>query len=297
MSIALHPERRDNVGASECAALWSLGWETRYSLHARKAGLVAHDREASDEQLALGTILEPAVAQAVMNKTGWQLHKVRRYSPHPRVHGMGASLDYEIVAHSAGPGVCEIKTADVAAFKKWDGAPPIQYELQLQHQLACANRTWGVIAVLVSNRKLEIFTRQREPDAVAKIEAEIPIFWSEVLEGRPPAPDYALDTTTLLEIFRSTTHDKVIDLSLDDEAQALAVAYKQQAAMVSELEANKSRIKAKLLERMGDAEVAMLPYGKLTSRFQPEREMPAYTKRPYRTWSVTVEDIDEKEES
>lgn len=303
MSIALHPERRTHVGASECAALWSLGYESRYSLYARKAGLVPHDSENGAEQLQIGRLLEPAVAAVVMERTGWQLHKVRRYSPHPTVHGMGASLDYEIVAHADGPGVCEIKTVDGGAFAKWPRgadderpAPPVWYELQLQHQLACTQRAWGVIAALVSNRTLQIYTRKRAPEAIAKLEAEVTVFWSEVLAGKAPAPDYAVDTKTLLEIFRSTTHDKTIDLSLNEEAQALAVAYKQQAEIASQMEEGKKRTKARLLELMGDAEIAQLPYGRITSRQVAEREMPAYTKRSYRTWSVTVEDIDEKEE-
>src|SRR5262245_54898367 len=293
VSIALHRERRENVGASEVAALWSLGWETRFQLHARKRGLIEHDQPDNSESLQIGRLLEPAVAAVVTERTGWQLRKVRRYMPHPRITGMGASLDYEIVSHPQGPGVCEIKTCDAASFATWEGLPPIQYELQLQHQLACAQRSWGVIAMLVSNRHLEIFTRQREPDAILRIETEIPIFWGEVERRTPPAPDYHLDSETLVAIFRSTTHDKVIDLSLDEEALALAVSYKQLAAVASEAEEGKQRIKAKLLERMGDAEVALLPWkGKITSRFQGEREMPAYTKKSYRTWSVTVEDVE-----
>ncbi len=295
MSIALRPERREHVGASECGALFGVGFESRYRLYARKAGLLPHDGQSDALHLRIGTILEPAVAQLVNIERGWACRKVHRYSPHPTVAGMGASLDYEVVSHPDGPGVLEIKTTDMGQWLRWQdeyGGPPLHYELQLQHQLACVGRGWGAIAMLVSNRKLEIFLRRRMDDAIAKIEGEIPKFWLEVAERRAPEPDYRVDADTLVELFRDVTAEKVIDLSLDDEAQRLAVEYKRQAAIESAAEKAKKAAKAALLERVGDAELAFLPYGRIKSKHIEESQMPAYTKRAYRTWSVTVEDVD-----
>lgn len=293
--MSLHPDRVHHVGASECAALWSLGWESRYRLWARKSGLLPHDGEDTNgskpDFLRIGLYLEPAIAKLVALETGWRLRKVHRYTRHKKVEGMGASLDYEISGggHGGLPGVLEIKSADGSEFARWiDGEPPIQYELQLQHQLACTGREWGAIGVLVSNRKLHLFQRQASMATIAKIEAEIPRFWEEVREHREPA-DAPADTETTIALYRTVYDGEIADLSMDDEAQALANRYRIAAASQRQAEQEKDEAKAGLLRKMGTASLAYLPEGKIKSWTVAESSYTT-TRKAYRAVRITTPD-------
>jgi hypothetical protein len=141
--------RRLHVGSSEAAALFNLSpYATRLELYLRKRGELPEPDLSTYEPVRWGQVRETAVGQAVGERMGWSVRKVRRYVTHPAVAGMGCSLDFEIVNHRRGAGVLEIKTVDRLAFRDWEGGrPPIHYELQLQHQLACTRRGWGAIGV------------------------------------------------------------------------------------------------------------------------------------------------------
>jgi YqaJ-like viral recombinase domain len=248
--------RRRHVGSSEAAALFNLSpHTTRLELYLRKRGELAEPALTGNERVLWGLALEAAIGEATGERMGWTVRKVRRYVVHPGVAGMGCSLDFEIVNHPRGTGVLEIKTVDRLAFRDWpDGRPPIHYELQLQHQLACSRRGWGAIGVLIGGNELRVFPYDRHPGAIDRLEREVEIFWREVLEGRPPRPDYRADLATLSALYRHANPGSFLDLRHDARVGRLCQEYTAAAAAEHAARERREAARAELLHLIGDAE-------------------------------------------
>src|SRR6476661_22352 len=152
----LHSEwidiRRRHIGSSEVAALFGLDERrTLFELWHQKAGNIQEPDVSENDRVFWGTVLRPAIAQGIAERQRWKIRKTHRYIEHPSVPGMGASLDFEIYGHPRGAAPLEIKNVDWMVAKDWpEGRPPLRFELQVQHQLACLpSHPWAVLGVLV----------------------------------------------------------------------------------------------------------------------------------------------------
>jgi len=281
-------ERGRHVGSSEAAALFNLSpYVTRLELYLRKRGELPERDLSANEAVRWGQYLEPAVGQGVADRMGWTVRKVHRYHTHPEVAGMGCSLDFEVVSHERGAGILEVKTVDRLAFRGWeDGRPPIHYELQLQHQLACTGRLWGAIGVLIGGNELRVVPYERHEGAIRRIEREVPAFWREVLEGRPPKPDYASDLRTLTALYRHATRGSFLDLRGSSRVRELCARYV--AACDAERTARRQRdsAKAELVELIGSAETTWADGYRISARTVAGGPV-AYVREPYRGFRIT----------
>lgn len=279
--------RRQHVGGSEVAALFGEHAQvTPFELFCRKQGSV-DEPTLSNERVFWGSILEPAIAQGVASKTGWNVRKVRRYHSRLPELGLGGSLDYEIVAHEKGPGILEIKTADWLVARGWEeGEPPLSYELQLQSYMACTGRGWGCMAVLIGGNELRLFEYDRRPATIEIIETEVRKFWQAVVENKPPKPDWQRDAGTISRLYASVTTDKVIDLSESNRAAELVANYRAAAADEKDAEGRKTAAKAELLPMIGDAERATV--GEATISCKEIASTPiSYIRKAYRDFRIT----------
>jgi len=88
-------ERAKWIGASESAALFGISpYVTKFELWHLKAGTIPpHDLDRV-ERVQAGQFLEPSIAEWASHKWHWPLRNVAEYTPHPRIPGMGASLDF-----------------------------------------------------------------------------------------------------------------------------------------------------------------------------------------------------------
>lgn len=291
--IALPPARQAmrarHIGASEVAALFGLSpYLTLFELWHIKAGnLPAPDLSGSD-RIFWGTVLEPAVAEGAAAMKGWKVRKVHRYSVHPRIPGMGASLDYEIVAHEHGPGCLEIKNVDWIVYRDtWeDGEAPLHIELQLQHQMACTSRSWGAIAALIGGNDLRVIERPRRLKTIEKIETAVAAFWQSIEAGTPPKPDFQADGATLSALYRDSIGGKVVDLSTDNRLADLCAIYKASGAAESAAEKEKAAAKAEMLEKIGDAERAICGPYSISAKTVAGGHV-SYDREAYRGFRVT----------
>jgi predicted phage-related endonuclease len=251
-----HDLRRLHVGSSEVAALFNLSpHATRLELYLRKRGELPEPDLSAYEPALWGLALEAAIGQEIGERMGWAVRKVRRYVIHPAVPGMGCSMDFEIVNHRRGAGVLEVKTVDRLAFRNWQGGrPPIHYELQLQHQLACTRRDWGAIGVLVGGNELRITPYERHHGAIDRLEREVAVFWREVAEGRPPRPDYQADLATLCALHRHAAKGSFLDLRHSARARELCEEYTAAADAERAARQRREAAKAELLDLVRDAE-------------------------------------------
>lgn len=262
---AEHAKARSQViGASEVAALFGLSpYSTRFELWHRKAGNLAEVDLSDVDRVQAGLFLEPAIAAWVAHKTGRTLHKVPGHIRHPSVRGMGCSPDYMFDATDEDPrgsGICQIKNVDALIFAKWDrgesGAvePPMNYQLQVQHEIACTGVEWGALACLVGGNRLEIFEYARHEGVIARIESAVAEFWASVERGEEPEPDFARDLATIRDLYSTTTAGEVLDLSSQARVPELCAIYQQAGAEAKAISDRRDAAKAELLTLIGPAE-------------------------------------------
>lgn len=250
--------RAQHVGGSEIAALFGEHAQlTRWELWHVKKGLLPAADLSDNDRVFWGSILEPAIAQGIAAKTGWKIRKVRRYHSCLPDLGLGASLDFEIVAHDRGAGVLEIKTADWLVAKRWeDGSPPLAYELQLQSYMGCTGRKWGVMGVLVGGNDLRLFEYERRPKTIEIIRKEVAEFWRSIAENKPPKPDFARDSEAVVKLYSTVTEGKVVDLSGSNRLPELIADYLRGGAEEKSGKATREAARAEIFSVIGDAEVA-----------------------------------------
>ena len=281
--------RAQHVGGSEVAALFGEHAQvSRFDLWQRKAGKVAEPDLSDNERIFWGTMLEPAIAQGVAAKTGWQIKKVRRYHSMLPELGLGGSLDYEVVAHERGPGILEIKTADWLVVRGWEeGEPPLSYELQVQAYLACTGRAWGCMAVLVGGNDLKLFHYDRRPATIDIIKREVAAFWESIRENKPPAPDFAKDGATLARLHASAAAGKVVDMSGSNRLPDLIAAYQEGAAQEKAGKAAKDAAKAEMLTLIDDAEKVLCGNATISAKMVAGAHV-EFDRAPHRDFRINV---------
>jgi putative phage-type endonuclease len=256
--------RKRNIGGSDIAALFGASpWMTEFTLWAEKSGITEHEVD-ENSKMRLGKYLEQYIALELARELGWTVERSKEYHLSQTVTGMGCTLDFDIVDHEWGPGICETKVVfdykDYAEAWSDDRAPP-HIELQVQHQLAVTGRPWAAIAVLVmqTGTIMPAIIRRPIPEVIAEIEAKVTAFWQSIRERRRPEPT---GTETELAIMRkiwpAREPRKIVEIpsgDLSSEASLYAWASEQLAGM----ERQKTASKAKLLAAAEDAELLRIP--------------------------------------
>jgi len=254
-----HARRLTVIGGSEIALLFGLQPYGRsiYALWHEKAGIVAAP-DIGNERMAWGLRLERAIAEGAAEQSGWTI-RPGWHATDPTTPGLGATLDFVIDENAAeraqgrvGPGVLEVKNVDWLQHKRaWDDEPPLNIELQLQHQLASTGYTWGAIAALIGGNELAIHYFAARPKIIAAIRERVTAFWASIRDNKPPEPDGAASISTIRALYPDIM-DQEADLTQDNELPELCADFlkcgeARKAAAKAEDEA-KSRIFAKLAD-------------------------------------------------
>jgi predicted phage-related endonuclease len=286
--------REQAIGSSEVAALFNCHPHlSRFELWHRKAGNLP--APPSSRWATWGNVLEPAIAKAIAAEQGWEFRKVRRYIRHPRVRGMGCSLDYEVkatareVAADAGEiGILEVKNVDRFIFNRWpDGAAPLHFELQLQHQLACAGRrNWAALGALVGGNSPLVLTYRRHAGAIVKIEREIAAFWQSIEARVEPQPDFERDYLTVAQLYGTAKEGSIRDFRGDQQLSALCAQYAEAQLSEKKTKTEKGAIKAQILEHIRDTETAITDGFKVCASEVPGGPVAASERKAYRSFRV-----------
>jgi putative phage-type endonuclease len=286
-----HLLRRQNVGSSEAAALLNMSkFTTLYQLHHEKAGTLPAENLDDNERVMIGSVVEPAIAEAATRKFGVKLRKVRRYITHPHVVGMGASLDFEQLTEDAGWVPAEIKNIDWLVFQTdwaehedYGYMPPQHYLVQLQHQLACTAKPYGYFYALVGGTQLIQARIPRHDRLIAILETAVKTFWDRVKAGTEPPVDYYQDREAMQKVYL-TFDGEVKDLTDDEELAGLMDQYRTYAAARKVAEDELERIKASMFVRVKDHEKVLVKGGSINCALKeatPERSV-LYKAQPAR---------------
>jgi putative phage-type endonuclease len=262
--------RKNGLGASDVAAILGISpWKSSLQLYHEKKGNVA---TGGGETFArrLGLMLEDPIAQLYSEKTN---RKVERppagkfaIDVHPSRPYMMASLDgVQTPAPEGedptigGTGVLEIKTAGIGKAEAWRNEAPIDYQVQVQHQLACTGLQWGSIAALVGGVSLFWSDVKRDEEFIEILEAACAEWWRKFELNEEPTADGSETTKEFLKRLYPIDTAKSVALpveAIEWDAQRMAVKDEIKKLSARQLEAE-NKIKA----FMGDATLGILPNG------------------------------------
>lgn len=234
---------------------------------------IASGKTASKGSLAasLGTILEPAIAEAMEQHLSLTLEKETAYIYDDELR-FGASLDYRCYRwqdREFDNGVpFDIKMVNEHAWRtKWKSGRevPPAYVFQLLGQMHVTQSKVAFLGVMIAGAELEIIeVLWSQPLWDATVE-RIKAFWQSVADRRQPMPEMKRDAEAVIKRLRHTEPDTSIDLSDDNELADAASLYVSLSERLSELgtetrklEKQRNELKATILHKMGSHQFARL---------------------------------------
>lgn len=252
--------RRDGIGASDAAAvLGESPFASPFAVYCDKLGL--SEQIAETEQMLWGRLLEPVVADRYQAETGRQLVDPGRFTLRTSASRpfMLATLDREILGDARGPGVLEIKTTNQFRGDNWADEPPVQYQIQVQHQLAVTGYAWGSLAVLIGGQRFLWCDVERNDRFIALMIEREAEFWDRVLRQDAPDPAATKADRALLAALYPQDTGEVIDLpgeALGWDAQRI-----EAAEQIKHWESVRDAAENLLKAQIGAASVGVLSNG------------------------------------
>ena len=279
--------RRQGLGSSDAPAIlgWS-PWASAWSVWLDKVEGLADDSET--EAMFFGTHLEPAIASAFAERTGWGLVDLKVTQRHPELDWMLASPDRLIAPSSepptpkVGSGLLELKNVSAYKADEWTaaepdadgilrgGEAPAMYLAQVQHQHAVLGTTWGYLCALLGGNKLCIVEVPRDEEFVSMLVAAEEEFWTSYVQTRTPPPIDGAEPTTEALVRMFSESDPEAEVELDEAIARAAADYRRASEAVKAAEARKAEAGNRLREFLGEAEVGTYRGTKLVSWKPPK---------------------------
>jgi putative phage-type endonuclease len=264
-------ERQTGIGASDAAAILGVSpWKGALQLFYEKKG---QEPPPQSESLAreLGLLLEDPIATLYRKRTG---RTVTRPQPgefwlrrHPKKAYMLATLDGLQVYNGAQDfmpqqnvaGVLEIKTASFSKSAQWKQEAPVEYQIQVQHQLACSEMEFGSVAALVGGTSFIYTDLKRDPEFITLLEAAIDEFWQRLQLNDPPPADGTEATKDFLKRLYPNTNPTSV--SLPAEAIEWDVTRLSSDAEIKRHERLKTEAENMLRNAIGENAQGVMPNG------------------------------------
>lgn len=192
--------RKTGIGSSDAAAIAGLNpYRSALATYYEKRGEVPDQEQ--NEAMEWGVRLEPIIATAFAERTGYRVRRRNAILRHPAYTWAMANLDRVVVDDSKLPGVLEIKNMSEWTSDVWQGEGlPEMYAIQVHHQLLVTGYSYGYLTALVGGNRLVWRRIERDEEIIQSlIEIERDFWEGHVLPGVPPAPDSSESTTEALK--------------------------------------------------------------------------------------------------
>jgi putative phage-type endonuclease len=251
--------RTRDITSTESAALFGLSpYITPFELwHRKKAGQVVQMEPS--ERMKWGTRLQDSIAEGIAEDQKWKVARRSTYERLPEFR-IGASFDFTILGMPEGEGLLEIKNVDPMTIRDdWivEGdeleAPP-HIEMQVQHQLLVTGLPFAFIGALVGGNRTVLIRREPAPTVINAMLTKIQDFWKTIEANEAPRPNFSKDAAFVTKLNQAVKSGTVLDVAGNEEIEMLAAQYAQCRRVITEHEAERDEIKARLLEKIGDAE-------------------------------------------
>ncbi len=183
--------KRDQISASRAAgAMGFANFSSPLSNYAELRGEI--DGPDTNLPMMLGHMLEPTVATLYEQETGRPTHDPGEFAiiRHPDAPWLFATLDRVTKNKAEEPGPLELKTTGSYSRKDWVDGAPVEYLIQNQVQMMCAQMTWGSLAVLVGNSDFFTHDFLRDDELAERILKSLDKFRSDVMAGNAPDPTW-----------------------------------------------------------------------------------------------------------
>jgi putative phage-type endonuclease len=263
--------RMIGIGSSDAPAILGISpYKSALQLYHEKRGVLPPHR-AEIEQLRWGNILERPIAQRYAEETERQVehladpHKYTLLRHRERIW-QHASLDGIVFAHAGamtapgpGVGVLEVKNASSYVGERWKDEPPVEFLVQLQHQLAVTGAAWGSIAALIGGVMFVWQDIARDQAFIDKL-TELELLFSErIVAGNPPEPDGTEHARAFLNWLYPKDTGEIIQLppTMIDVANDYAHAKTE----IKGWEERKRAAENQIIAAIGDAALGVLPNG------------------------------------
>lgn len=265
-------QRAKGIGASESAAILGVSpWKSSLQLFYEKKGI---EPGSKGEQFArrLGLEMEGPIARLYGEEV--PTRKVLRapdgqfdLQTHKTLPYMVATLDGRVVimpedamvGMRGQQAVLEIKTAAITKAAVWQDEPPIDYQVQVQHQLAVTGLDWGVLVALVGGVSLRYADIKRDQEFINLLEAAVIEWWRRFELNDPPPPDGTEATKDFLRrLYPSTVPESV---TLPPEALEWDDKLQRAKADMDEAKSRKLEAENNLKVMLGENVAGILPNG------------------------------------
>lgn len=297
----LAARRTYGIGSSDVPAILGISrFQSPLALYYQKKG-IEDPSPAYQEHARWGQILEGPIAQRFSEETGraiydpnaegdfrilrrtdkpWMIASVDRIQaadPH-QAHQLGLALAENVKpAPRAGLGILEVKNAHLFMRDEWMGPeannqPPVEYQVQLQHQLAVSGALWGSIAALVGGVIFIWADLERDQALIDKLIELEDEFRLRLELSEPPPADGTESTKEVLKKIYPKDTGEVITLPPESIEWHNGLAAAKLAR--DKAEADFDLYSNKLKQAIGFASAGILPNGEqYTYRAQGRREM------------------------
>lgn len=206
--------RKKGLGATDCAVVMGLSrYKTPYELWLEKTGRREEAAILTDDRLHLRHAHEETISREYARRKEVKLRRVNQTIIHKRLPFMLCNLDRVIIGQRK---IVECKSASGFMRGYWgetgSDEAPIEYLLQVQHQMACAEYDDADIAALIDIDDYRIYATPRNEKIIKKIEDECERFWVEnvLADVAPPAT-----TRGDLKLMYPTNNGNFIDANLN----------------------------------------------------------------------------------
>lgn len=237
-------DRSSYIGSSDAPKIAGVStWGSPLSVWLEKVGMA--ESKPSSLRMWLGEKLEPIVHELYVAKTGRNPERVCEQDGPPILHPdypfIGAHPDYDHL---------ECKTTqyasgwgdDMSLSTVADMNMPIDYFVQVQHQLAVMRWDWEDLAVLIGHDDIRRYRVEADADVISNLIAREVQLWNEnVLTGEPPEEgDEAARKAYLRKLYRQDIGEPLQppriatdeDLEVLDAWRAAKRAFKEAEAQV-----------------------------------------------------------------
>lgn len=248
--------RTHDITSTEVAALFGCSpYMTAFELFHRKKSRVTVQLPLEDsERMKWGSRLQDSIAHGLAEDSGFAIRRMDEYMRLPGLH-IGASFDFSI--ESPELAILEVKNVDALQYKeKWivdddHIEAPEHIEFQLQAQLAVSGREVGYIGALTGGNRGVLIRRAANKEVHEAIYVKVAEFWRRVAQNDPPPVDYQRDFGIIKELYSKSIEGKVIEAP--EGVGMYASMYREISEQIKMLEAKKNEVRARILERIGDA--------------------------------------------
>ena len=213
--------RHHFLGASDAAAILGQSpWKSPYALWAEKAhGVITIDET---ERRRWGHALEEPCAEAFERWAEEHLdHIVAAHNPgdyvvyhHPKHAFIAATPDRIIEGRERR--LLEIKATDGRNWRHWEDGVPLQYQIQVQHQLACCEMDFAWVAVFLGIGDFRVYECPRNETFIKALIKKECAFWDLVQSGKAPETDGSESTSKAIKALHPEDSGDGIELPADD---------------------------------------------------------------------------------